>query len=91
MIDAPDSVLGHRLGFLNERARVACLFCAREALGPALFSGCAVCGVAAPLTLVYQPGTPDGSRTCRGHHGSSPTLRSLRADGRSLLPTADAT
>ena len=55
MIVAPDSVLGHRLGFLNERARVACLFCAREALGPALFSGCAVCGVAAPLTLIYQP------------------------------------
>ena len=56
MIDAPDSVLGHRLGFLNERARVACLFCARETVGPALFSGCTVCGVAAPLTLDYQPG-----------------------------------
>ncbi|MCD6058758.1 MAG: hypothetical protein K0Q89_2288, partial [Thermomicrobiales bacterium] len=73
MIDAPDSVLGHRLGFLNERAHIACLVCAQEALGPALFSGCTVCGVAAPLTLVYKPaprtdlGLAEASTEARQH------------------------
>jgi threonine synthase len=39
----------------NRRASVVCLHCGRTARPGHVFAGCEVCGIAAPMTMAYQP------------------------------------